>query len=161
MPGDKRTEPPRQGNGKKRLTGETLLWLKIASRQGRSVPEAMEANPASHLWLWEAYFEHERNEHEKIDYYLAQISRDIRRVLAKDPKRIKLEQSLLKFEARKDREQSSPETSKRAWLTALGLGKDGKPLGGLHIRRDLPPRVVKRTRSKLEPPRRATRGDTI
>lgn len=52
--------------------------MMIASRQCRSVPEAMAANPSSHLLLWEAFFEwEERNL--PLYYYLAQIATDVTR----------------------------------------------------------------------------------
>lgn len=140
MPADQRIDQGCQGGSKKRLNGEALLWVRIAARQNRSVPEAMEANPASHLLLWAEFFEWERNQHEVSHYYLAQISRDIRRVLAKHPERIKLEQSLIKFKmVDPTRRTSTLETSKRAWLTLVGLNTQGEPIGGVRRRRP-PPR---------------------
>jgi len=102
-----------------------LIWLKIASRQGKSLQEAQAANTSSELPLWAAFFEWEMSERQAIHYYLAQISRDIRRLFSKHPKRIKLEHCLLNFKSRRDRSRdlrSTQEISMSFWLGVTGLG---------------------------------------
>ena len=58
------------------------------------------------------FLELQENEHQKQDYYFAQISTDIRRIFSEDPKKIKIEDALLEF-ASPETKKKKPETQKQ------------------------------------------------
>ena len=61
------------------------------------------------------YLEDEPNHFHREDYYLAQIAVEIARSHAKNPKRIKLEDGLLKFgESKKDKKLGAKEKERQA-----------------------------------------------
>lgn len=158
--------------------------MQIAEAQGRSIPEAMDANPSSHLPLWAAWFERKLKEPEVTHYYLAQIAAEVRRTRAKRPSSVKLEHCLIKF---RPRAKSQDGTSiKSVFLMALGLRPDGtrnpsavqrrarvhvprevrersrmtpRPGRGMRERQDTPDPDLPATAAQYGTPRRRTRPD--
>lgn len=70
----------------------------------------------------------------RSDFYTMQLTCEVRRLLAKHPNQVKLQNCILKF-GDKDKGPIDPEEatrrSKAAWFGILRLGPDGKPLEGV------------------------------
>lgn len=74
---------------------------------------------------WLAFLELKWKEREKEEYYLAQIAAEIRRGNVRDPRKVDVENFLLKFKAGpKKKDPPSLVESKAFWLTALGIGTE-------------------------------------
>lgn len=129
----------------------------IASRQGKSLPEAKATNPARDLMLWREFFRWEDNAHDRYVYHLAQIAAEIRRSNVKDPRFVKVEHFIAKFEYGKKevpvQEDTVPDydiiadrtqNSKNYWmLLAGGLSEAPK-------KRPLPAKVRTATKAAKE-----------
>ena len=96
----------------------------------------MQANTTSTEFLeWRIYLDREIEATQKIDFYLASIACEMRRNYAKSPAKVKLEDLILNFEARKEvgtvkRELTEDEIeikqdeSKAKWWGFLGMKKE-------------------------------------
>lgn len=75
---------------------------------------------------WSRFLEHEVNEFHREDYYLAQIAREIRRTVVKNPSAVKVEDFILKYQlpGGKAGTPSPAADSKAFWLGALGVKKE-------------------------------------
>lgn len=82
--------------------------------------------PSTEFLDWCAYLDEEPNRFHREDFFFAMLAREVRAILAKDPKKLKLEHFLLKFESvkagpkkvvsREDRIRHS----QSCWLSAGG-----------------------------------------
>jgi len=75
--------------------------------------------------MWMEYLEQEANAFHREDYYMAQIAAEVFRGNAKNPKKVRLRQFLLKFEREKKAAALTKEErllrSKQAWCASVGL----------------------------------------
>jgi len=102
--------------------------MQIADRNNWSLSEAKAKVTSSEVMLWRAFIERDANAFHREDYYFAQIAQEIRRVLSKRPKSVKLEHFLLKFETKgMKKERASAESietvtmrSKAFWFGLVG-----------------------------------------
>ena len=69
---------------------------------------------------WLEYLEQGVNVRRREDYYLAQIAREIRRTVVKNPQNVALKSFLLEFEIEKPVKEKRKSTLKR-WLAWAGL----------------------------------------
>lgn len=70
-----------------------------------------------------AWIEDNYNDPNRTDFYLMQIATEIRRVLHKHPKQVKINQFKLPFGKKKEQKWSTMEESKAAWFGALNALK--------------------------------------
>ena len=76
--------------------------------------------------MWLEYLDAEVNGFHREDYYMAQIAAEVRRGHVKNPKKVKVEDMVLKFTTnekckQKKQKKSNILASKNFWLTSLGL----------------------------------------
>lgn len=102
--------------------------MQLADRNNWSLTEAKAKVTSSELMLWKAYIAWEANAFHREDYYLAQIAQEVRRVLSKSPKKIKLDHFLLKFETKSSKARAKAESvetrttrSKSFWFGIVGV----------------------------------------
>lgn len=126
--------------------------MEIAASQGRSPDEAQEATPSSLVPLYAAYFEHKAKERTATHYYLALIAAEVRRTRAKHPRRVRLQDMLLKFSSPREGRRKSPVDSKTAWMAALGMTRDGAPIQGFQMPRRRPPPRPAAAQQRRTPP---------
>lgn len=70
---------------------------------------------------WLEFLEQEKNEHSKLDWYLAQIAQWICKVNSENPKKVEVSDFLLKFSVAEEKEEQTPEQAKQVWAAALGI----------------------------------------
>lgn len=79
---------------------------------------------------WQRYFLQRSRKHQREDFYLAQIALEVRRVLHSNPKSLRLQHFLLKFNSGTETsaktkteadQQERTDRSKAAWCGMLGL----------------------------------------
>ena len=121
------------------MKGETLQWFKLADRLGLSLSETMERTTSRQFILWIEYLRKDVNDFHREDYFLAQISMDIRRLFKtrQQALRHQMKGSLLKFELAKGKVPIEQEgeriggeklrNQKRFFLNAVGLFGDKAP----------------------------------
>lgn len=68
-----------------------------------------------------AWIEENLNDPEKNEFYLMQIASEVRRVLSKNPNKIKLEDFKIKFASKVTEVQDRMQKSKQAWMAALSM----------------------------------------
>lgn len=77
------------------------------------------------------YLDMEEDNHSKQEFYFAQIAAEIRRPNVKNPRGVRLEDFLIRFEKRTVSEtkevgvETMMESHKRFWFAAVGLKSDG------------------------------------
>jgi hypothetical protein len=110
--------------------------MQIADRQNWSLGEAKSKVSSSELIMWKVYLERDINTFHREDYYYAQIALEVRRVLAKNPNKIKLEQFLLRFSLKNAKKKITAESvetrtlrSKAFWLGFVGAQGPIKRVG--------------------------------
>ena len=113
------------------MKGERVAWFKLASHLHLPLQETMEKTTSKEFLEWIAFIEMERNEREKIDYYLALIATEVRRSYVKNPRSVNVEDMLLNFKPHKAQEvplsQAEGEPDKRIaiskayWFGVLGV----------------------------------------
>lgn len=115
------------------MSGETLQWMMLADRLGMSLQRVKLETTSTEFNLWNAFLEWDLNAFHRQDYYLAQIAREVRAVLAKKPALVKLKDFILQFGSGKQdkppKENLSPEelkqkataASKAYWFNLLGF----------------------------------------
>lgn len=69
--------------------------------------------------MWNQYLRRDLNVQGKTDYALAQIAAEVRRVLHKNPRQVKVEDFLVKFNTEKPDMQSNMEKSKAFWFALI------------------------------------------
>ena len=108
------------------MTGERRLWYRLASHLGKTLQEVQDGTTSSEFAEWVQFLEEEMNVLTRTDYYLAQIAAEVRRVVVRNPKSVKIEDMILKFQIRGEgKERVPPEEvlrkSKAFWLGSLGI----------------------------------------
>lgn len=111
-----------------------LVWHDIASHLRCTVAEAKQRIYAREFIRWKAYLERQWNEHTKLDYYLAQIALEIRRMRPK-PEKAKLAHYLLRFKTRgsapekteEPQDENQPTEKPPSIMKSFFLGVFGKP----------------------------------
>lgn len=110
------------------MTGEKLAWFRVASHLHIPVEELAARITYRELAGWVDFLEWEQEwdqkSQTKLDYYLAQIAFEICRSVAKEPRKLKVTDFLLKFV---DQKQARKQDSKATWLGIFGLGKGNPP----------------------------------
>ena len=104
------------------MRGERLAWFRVASHLRIPVEELAERITYREFEAWLEFLKWELNYHTKLDHYLAAIIAEVRRSYVKDPKKVKLEDLLLRFED----ENTPKQDSKSVWMSLVGL-KARKP----------------------------------
>lgn len=69
--------------------------------------------------MWNQYLRRDLNLQGKTDYALAQIAAEVRRVLHKNPRQVKTEDFLIKFNTGPQDERVDPEKSKAFWFALI------------------------------------------
>lgn len=105
------------------MTGEKLAWFRVASHLHIPVEELAARITYREFAGWVDFLEWEQQSHSKLDYYLAQIAFEICRSVAKEPRKLKVNDFLLKFA---DPSQPKKQDSKATWMTIFGF-KRAKP----------------------------------
>lgn len=80
---------------------------------------------------WCAYLRRDLNNHDKKDFALAQIAAEVRRVLHKNPQRVKVKDFLVTYDTpptKQDREKRMQE-SKSFWLALVAQKPQGNQPG--------------------------------
>jgi hypothetical protein len=114
-----------------------VIWHRLAVKLGWPVQLLQRLTTSKEFNRWKTYLAMEPNEFNPLFYYLAAIAFIIARVNAKNPERIRLEDFLLKFEAKAKKEEGTPlwQQSKAAWLSALGIKRPKKTPRKKHTHR--------------------------
>jgi len=99
------------------LTGERLIWYRVASHLHLPVDELKERITYTEFLEWIEYLGWDERRQTKLDFYLAQIATEVRRSLVKHPNSVKVKDFLLGQKESQDR----TEKSKRAWTKALNV----------------------------------------
>lgn len=127
--------------------------MRLAAQYGTTIAKAKRITPYSELLLWRAKWEKDDEDEfkkiSKLDYYLAQIAREVRVVLYKsaDAKKISLKDFILKFkfQSKLPADKPPPKTteeppkvdeiekktilSKSFWFAMVGLNRKEKVNG--------------------------------
>ena len=134
------------------MTAVELAWMRLAAQQGVPLWKVKRITPYSEFLLWRAKWEiDEETEFKtisKLDYYLAQIAREVRVVLYRraDANKISLKDFILKFSftgkstaktppPKKSNIPTQEEVEKRTilsksfWFALLGLKRKDKETG--------------------------------
>ncbi len=85
--------------------------------------KCIESHTHREYLTWLAYIEEEWKEPNRTDFYLMQISQEMRRTVSKNPNRIKLEHFRLKFGTKQEKQRMDMEQSKSFWKQVLGIAK--------------------------------------
>lgn len=104
------------------MTGEWLLWYRVAFHLGRTVWELKQQITYTEFWDWIVFLDREETRRTKQDYYLAQIATVLKQVNSTTPNKIKLKDSLIDFEtpaAEQGDWKARMERSKAAWDSVL------------------------------------------
>lgn len=107
-------------------------WHALATRLGMSLRRVKRETRSREFVRWKVLMDREWDEPTRLEHYLAQIAAEIHRTRVKNPKRIKTESKILKFERKVkiNLEDMDPEErmarSKSHWYTFLGGGPDGE-----------------------------------
>lgn len=104
------------------MTGERLAWFKLARRLNMSVQRVQQETTSSEFVDHQTVAQMEWNEKRPELWYLAQIAREVRAVLAKNPNRIKVKDFMMEFKEEGEeltREQYE-QRSKSFWAATLG-----------------------------------------
>lgn len=118
------------------MTGERLVWFKLASHLGMSLQRCMAETTSTEFSDWQTYFQEDLNYPAKGDYYLAQIAAEIRRWMSKTPETVRVEHFLLKFNTGAKRKMTAQEvkdrveSSKARWRAFLHGGRKRDGNGG-------------------------------
>lgn len=102
------------------MTDEKLPWFRVASHLGMTVREARSRMSYEELLDWLEFLRWEQKQVNKEDLYLAQIAATIMRSVVKNPKQVRLEHYLLKFDDRTVQEKASHSIA--VWNHFLGKG---------------------------------------
>lgn len=100
------------------MTGERLAWFRVASHLGMSVARLSEEITFTEFLDWLEYLKWEEARETKQDAYLAQIACETRRGWVSEPKKVKMDDFILKFG-----EPAKP-SSKDVWASILGIKLD-------------------------------------
>jgi len=97
----------------------------LCERLGMTLYEAQRRISSSEFTLWKRYLYTEHTRFHREDYLFAMVAAEVRRTVAKNPHRIKVEDFLLKFNDQKKKQSTSSEKELRQsqvfWMTAVGL----------------------------------------
>lgn len=88
-----------------------------------SVAECQMRVSSSEFVDWQTYIEQSLNDFHREDYFFAALITEVRRIFAKDPRRIKLEQALIKFQTGQRKADSVKDTTTKSKGFWLGLMK--------------------------------------
>ena len=100
------------------MTGERLLWFRVASHLCVPVEELAERITFTEFLDWIAYLDWEERTPSKQDLYLAAMTAEVRRSWVKNPKSVKAKDFL--FE-RLPATDPKVQKSKSSWATALKM----------------------------------------
>ena len=103
------------------MTGEKLIWYRLASHLGILVSELKERLTYTEFLEWCEFLHLEDNRKTKMDFYLAQIAAEVRRSFVTNPKQIRVVDFMI-GEPTEDKVKKS----KKAWALALkvDIGKN-------------------------------------
>ena len=101
--------------------------MKLASHLHYSLQRVKNETTSTEFIMWQEYLGKEFMVARREDYYLAQIAAEIRRTISKYPKKIKLQDFLLKFKNKKRDKMSELDLkektrrSKSFWKALVGI----------------------------------------
>lgn len=105
------------------MTGERLLWHRVAFHLKRTVGELKEQITLSEFFDWLRFLEIEETRRTKQDYYLAQVAMWMKIQCVKNPERVRLQDMLLDLSTSTATTLTPEEImrrSKAAWAGATG-----------------------------------------
>ena len=106
------------------MTGERLIWLKLASHLGMSLQRCQQETTSGEFVEWMRYFELEPNMFHREDHYWAQIAAWIKRSGFQNPENVQDEDFLLKFKRPESERGKAEATGARSFFgRLLGLKK--------------------------------------
>lgn len=93
------------------------------------VQELQQKTTSMEFVMWMEYLDREESQHDKMDYYLAQIAAEVRRSYVEKPKKVRIQDLMLKFEQPSPKKEmdldSMTRSHKQFWFASLGLKNDG------------------------------------
>lgn len=130
------------------MTGEELLWFKIAARLKMSPSEARAKHTVSQFRRWRVFFDQEINDFHRQDYITARVAyevyqlraalctvfkvklpdREVKDFISKFEFKNEVNLEIMTEEDRTEKMKAYCAHSQAVWLGALGLDTDGKPL---------------------------------
>lgn len=110
------------------MKGEQLGWLRLASHLHLSLQRTKMETSSTEFVVWMEYLRQDANVFHRMDYYLAQIAAEVRRLYVKYPKKVKLSDFLLKFKFEDEKRvrkkmslKKRTDMAKKFWSTVLGF----------------------------------------
>ena len=70
------------------------------------VQEVQAKTTSAEFVMWMAYLEQDQTDHRREDYYMAQVAAEIRRGNSKKPQKIRVDDFLLKYSKKKERQST-------------------------------------------------------
>lgn len=91
-----------------------------------SLQECMAKTTSREFNDWMVYFELDDSRTHRQDYYLASIATEVRRSYVKNPKSVKLDDMMLKFNRKQTKQvsQEQLDMAKAVWRARLGIKKE-------------------------------------
>jgi len=102
------------------LTGERLLWFRIASHLGMTVWQCQINMSSAEFVEWSVYLDMEPNMFHREDFYWARMIQLLKAQLVKNPNRIKLEDCLMRFEPKQKTNTEKSAAAKSFFGRLLG-----------------------------------------
>jgi hypothetical protein len=103
--------------------------MDLASHLGLPLTATMRSTTSTQFLLWKAYLDAQWERPSRSDWYQMQTAMEVKRVLSKQPGRVKLRHFKLGFDNKRGRAKLDPETqvqqSKNYWLGLTGVKTDG------------------------------------
>lgn len=84
-----------------------------------SLQRCQQETTSTEFVMWNQYLRRDLNVQGKTDYALAQIAAEVRRVLHKDPRQVKAEDFLIRFNTGKPDKKAAMEKSKSFWMALV------------------------------------------
>ena len=101
------------------MTGERLLWFRIASHLGLPVEELVERISAREFQGWLEYLQWSEERRTKEEYYFAQIAAEVRKSWVKDRRSVKTKDFLMS--PRPPGKDAGSGGSKQKWLAFFSI----------------------------------------
>lgn len=104
------------------------MWFKLASHLHTPLQEVQQKTSSTEFLEWVSYLEQDSNAFHREDFYLAQVAAEVRRLIAKNPKAVKVQDFILKFvESRQEGKSKNWKermaASKEYWMAVVGFGR--------------------------------------
>ena len=116
------------------MTGEELLWFRVASHLGKSISEAQDSISSTEFMKWIEFLRwKDTEEFNRQDFYLAQIAAVIQAGQVKNPRSVTIKSMMLDFAKKKEKvnrkepleiAEERMDQSKNFWLASMGIKLD-------------------------------------